>query len=340
MPSYRSRRVVPGILVVALAVSSFWSGDAQAQAWVGGPPPKTRFVHRNSLFLRWNPIGFIYDARFIYRQRLYYEDSEALSDNFVGIGLAPSASPAFVRLGAYVEFQPLSLLTLWANYEVIGYTGLFNFLQSFPSADSDFRDSKLSELGRLPAGDPAKNYPTTGTQLLLVANFQVRLGNVAVRSQFRAMRPDMNLRSGDRVFYDIFYDILAPNRGWMMTNDADVMWQSDLGPKNEQLTLGLRHTWTQAFYGPEHFESGVAQADPNTPMHRLGPLLAYTFFQENRRWFNAPTIFVALQWWLSHRFRLGADSPQAVPLIAVGFSMNGDILNMYGGRGAASPGGG
>lgn len=301
---------------------------ASAQTWLGGAPPSKRLVHRNSLFLRWNPIGFIYDARFVYRQRMYYDESEALSDNFFGVGLAPSASPAFGRIGAYVEFQPLSLLTLWANYEVIAYTGLFNFMQSFPSADSDFRDSKLSELGRLPAGDPARNYPTTGTQLLFGANFQVKLGPVAVRNMFRMMRPDMNLQRGDRVFYDIFYDVMAPNRGWMLTNDADVLWQSDLGPENQQMTLGLRHTVTNAFYGPEHYASGTVGTNDNAPMHRFGPLFAYTFFPEEAEALEHATLFVAAQWWLSHRFRTGVDTSQAIPMIAVGFSLTGDFLNL------------
>ncbi len=42
--------------------------------------------------------------------------------------------------------------------------------------------------------------------------------------------------------------------------------------------------------------------------------------------FNTPTVFVLVQWYLKHRFRTGADTSQALPLIGVGFQMTGDFL--------------
>jgi|GEM_PF-5982523 len=82
------------MFVVVLAASV-----APAQMLNDQGPPLHRIVHKNTFALRYNPLGLLYDGRFSYRLRLYQSDSKALRDNFIGIGLAPTASPAFVRAG-------------------------------------------------------------------------------------------------------------------------------------------------------------------------------------------------------------------------------------------------
>lgn len=309
------------LLGLALAVAL--AGEARAQTLLDGPPPQQRLVYRNTLFFRLNPLGLINDARLSYRWRLYLSESPALRDNFIGIGLAPSASPAFARAGVLVELQPLTVLQLYGIYEWVQYFGGFNFLQSFPSARSEFSDTVLAQRAQLPEGEPLRNYATSGTQLTLGANLQLKVGPVVARSLLRVVRPDYQLRQGDRVFYDIFYDVLAPDGGWFFTNDADLLYQSD---SRSGLTVGARWTVTHAFYGPEHFAPGEPLEDLNGPMHRVGPMLAYTLFSEDGASFNSPTVTLLAQWWLSHRYRTGQDVSALMPLLAVGFSFNGDLL--------------
>jgi hypothetical protein len=55
-------------------------------------PPLHRIVHKNTAFVRFNPLGVGYDGRFAYRLRLYESDSKSLRDNFLGIGVAPTHS--------------------------------------------------------------------------------------------------------------------------------------------------------------------------------------------------------------------------------------------------------
>lgn len=323
-------RPIAAALALALLVPAF----ADAQVWVGGPPPKRRFIHRTSVFARYNPLGLIYDGRFVFRQRLYYDESDALSDNFIGVGLAPSLSPAFGRIGAYVEFQPATILTFWANYEVLQYFGGFNFLQSYPSASSEFSDQDLRDSSKLADKAAGKNYPTYGTQLTLGGNFQFKVASVVLRSQFRLIRADYKLREvngkADRVFYESVYDVMAPNQGWFLTNDADVLYQSDAGPKGQQWVLGLRHTVTNTFYDARHLADDEAPVgDLNGPMNRIGPLFAYTFYRENRLAWNAPTVFAGAQFWINHRYR--AASP--LPLFLIGFSADGDLMSNYAGKG-------
>jgi hypothetical protein len=277
---------------------------------------------RNTAVGRVNPVGLIDFAQISYRRRLYVEEEAALVDNFVGIGLAPMLSPAFARIGPIVEFQPATVLSLWASYEVIRYFGTFNFVQSFPSVNSDFSDTELDRRGELPKGDPLRHYAATGTQLNLGANAQVKVGPVAVRNLFRLFRPDYDARNGDRVVYDIVFDVLAPNGGWVVNNDLDVLYVTKGG-----LSAGVRWTSNFAYYQAKHFLPGEDTGrDPNTPMHRLGPLLAYSFWKDRGGAFDNPTILFIANWWLEHRYRTGADVSRALPYVVLGFQFTGDLL--------------
>lgn len=133
----RTAPLVASLAVAVLAV------PARAQMLNDQAPPQHRIVHKNTFALRYNPLGLLYDGRFSYRLRLYETDSKALRDNFIGVGIAPTASPAFVRIGPYVEFNPLTVLGFWATVQFAQYFGTFDLLQGFGGAQSVFSDSAI-----------------------------------------------------------------------------------------------------------------------------------------------------------------------------------------------------
>jgi hypothetical protein len=242
-------------------------------------------------------------------------------DNFGGAGLMMEATPAFVRIGPMIEVQPFSILRLWATYQVLGYFGSFNLMQSFASPNEEYSDSRIKDLGDLPSKEEGQNYPTAGTQFTAGANFQMKLGPIAARSALRLVRADYDLRDGDRVFYDQFYDVLVPNEGWFLSNDTDLLYVTDFG-----LVAGARHTVTHAFYGDRHFAPGEADLDLNPTMHRVGPFLAYTFSKDPAgTFFGNPTVLLIANWWLSHRYRTGEDVSVGLPYIVAGFMFTGDL---------------
>lgn len=315
----RARLAVFAVLLGSSAVS--------AQTLQYQSPPLHRVVHRNTFALRVNPLGLLYEGRFMYRLRLYESDSMALRDNFIGIGLTPVASPAFIRAGAYVEVQPLTVLGFWASYTFVQYFGTFNLFQSFQSARSNFSDAEITRLGALEKGPTGPGeYLANGTELTIGATFQVKVLDFILRSQARLIRPDMNLRTGDTVFYDQFYDVLAPNRGWYFVNDVDLLYQT----ANKRFVAGARYTQAFVFYDQRHFATGETQENLNN-LHRVGPFVGYTFKIDDGAAFNNPTAFILIQWWLQNRNRTGtANNPdgisQALPLIGAGFQMTGDFL--------------
>ncbi len=308
-------------LSVALVV--LFAGTASSQALNDQGPPQHRIVYRASLTARVNPLGLLVEGRIAYRFRLYESQSPALRDNFIGAGAFLALSPAFINIGPYIEFQPLSVLGFWATYQYSRYFRTFGLFQSFPSAaSSNFSDVEISRRAALPRTDPASNYMTDGAQLMIGADFQVKLGPIVLRDRARLVRSDYsNMRSGDTVFYEQYYDVLAPNRGWYISNDVDVMWVRN----DNRLFIGARYTAASGFFTGDQYLAGEQVTNLNAT-HRVGPLAGYSFKAEDGARFNNPTVFALVQWWLVHRYRTGQVSSQGLPMIGIGFSVNGDLI--------------
>lgn len=281
------------------------------------PQPEISVYYRSLTAARVNPLGLfeLFDASF--RARLFESESDALRQNFVGIGLSAGLSPAFGRIGVMAEIQPLTLLRLWALYEIVGYFSSFDLMASFPSATSPYSDSAI-RAGRA-AGRPG--YATYGGQLTLGANFQVRFGPIAIRDALRFVRASYALREGDRVFFDQLYDLQIPNDGWAVVNDADLMAVTDFG-----LVFGARYSFATPFNEDRHFAPGDDPSIAQNHVHRLGPIIGYTFERNPGSRFDAPMLILIAQWHLQHRWRTGADVDIGLPYIALAFQFNGDLL--------------
>jgi hypothetical protein len=289
---------------------------ASAQMLQNQAPPPHRLVHRTTFALRHNPLGVLLDSRVSYRYRLYESESLALRDNYLGVGVAPTLSPAFVRVGPYAEFSPLTLLNVWGALQYVQYFGNFDQLQGFPGAQSDFSDSAIQD-------NTDNRFSAHGWELTLGATFLVKVSSLLLRSQARLVRGDLNLRPGDRIYYDQLYDVGAPNAGWFATNDLDVLYQS----ADNRLLAGARYTATAPLYDEaRHFDPATPSTEVSNAMQRVGPFVAYTFKAQDGALFNNTTVFVLVQWWLQHRFRTGEDTSAAMPLIGVGFQTTGDFL--------------
>ncbi|MEM9068671.1 MAG: hypothetical protein AAGE52_09200 [Myxococcota bacterium] len=302
-------------LLVLVAASFLGSSTAEAQF---GPQPPNQLYYRLTTVARANPLGLISFGQVTYRRRLFQTNSIFTRDNYFGVGITPTITPAFTRIGPMVEFQPVPFFRLWASYEFVGYYGTFDFLQSYPNAAVDYSDSAIDDRS-------SEAYATTGSQLTLSGTLQAKLGPVALRSVLRAFRPDYNLNDGDRVFYDVFLDILMEDRGWTLNNDFDLLYLHA-----DRFTVGVRYTWARSLLSSDSFQGIDCAIDGNDCgdiiTHRVGPLFAYTHFKEYKARYNGPTFLVAVNWWLKHPSRTGQDVSQAFPYILLGFSFSGDLL--------------
>lgn len=328
MRASRRHALAIGVFGAVVAVSS--GGTAQAQERFN---PRVGLVttgpyYRATLALRANPLGLFVDARAGYRMRLFNSPTRhiLLRNTYIALAATVGASPAFVRPGIALEIQPLQILNLQVIYEpIIQWFGSFKNLQTYPTvAASGIGAAGVVGSGNEPL-DAANAQSARGWQLTLQGTLQARIGQtLAVRDTFRAVRASYDAstlaagRQGDRVYYDSFYDVVAPLDGWVCTNDLDVLASlTDLGTN-----IGLRYTTVMPLLGSDD------DAARTTTTHRLGPIISYTFKEARHAAFNAPTVFLLAQWWLHHQYRTGGDSPgtvtQYMPLIALGFSFRGD----------------
>ena len=160
-----------------------------------------------------------------------------------------------------------------------------------------------------------------GTQWNLGADLAVRVGPIGARNQTRVSRPQLSLRPADRVFYEQQTDQLVPNNGWVLNNDLDVAWFSDFG-----LFAGVRGNIAQAFFTEAHVETAAELQQAQGTQARVGPVIGYTFFENEGAIVDKPTVVLITNWWVVHRFRAGQESSQALPMLALAFTMNGDFL--------------
>ena len=312
-----SRLRVPAAIALAALAS-------EAQAQVVEPPPPVQLYHQHLTAARINPLGLIHLAFLSGRFRLFENRSAALAQNFVGIGVTGALSPAWGRIGPRVEVQPLSVLSFFGQYEVMGTFGTFDLMASFPSATAEFSDDAIDQRGDDPA---TEGYATSGTVLTLGAIAQVKVGPVAARNTTRFMRHDFTLRDGDRVFYDQLFDNLMSDEGWYVQNDLNVVYVFDFG-----LSAGIRWTYAHVFYQDDDFASSEDPSTdrPNNDVHRLGLLATYNFDPGGQGVIAQPTLMLIAQWHLKHRWRRGGCDQcvsAALPYLAVAFQFRGDLLH-------------
>ena len=310
MPHTRTRSVA-GARLALLATTLCAPCAAAAEDKPPAPLPERRLYLTDLTILRVNPMGLETQLRLGYQQKLYDAESLALRDNFLYGGTYVRLSPAAVRTAGVFEAQPASVLNLRFTVEYLRYFGTAGYLQSAPTADVDFSDSALAD-----ARDSA--YSTGGLHATFEPLLQAKIGPVAIRSRALLGYFDMDLRGGDRVWYEATLDAPLPGIGLTLANDLDVLYVTDFG-----LTAGLRYSMVAPRY-----TRAQSPGDTDTSHHRLGLLAAYTFYDDGYTGFNKPTAVLITSWYLKHRYRTGEDVPRAVPYVIAGFAFTSDLLEV------------
>lgn len=324
MHPHRTRR--PAALACALALLAPAAATAQDRFNTRVGRVTNGLFLRNSTLIRINPLGLFNDFRLGYRHRIFDRigDPIILRNTYWSAAGTFAASPGFVRAGAAVEFAPLAMLNLSAVMERVQWFGTFSFVQSYASANENFSDAAIRERARV---DPASAQAAGGWMLTLQGILQAKVGDVAVRNTARGVWNSLSLRNDHPVFYDSFYDVMSPNGGWVFTDDLDLIYQNaEMG-----FNVGARFSAVVPLYEASSWGSDgnalAGRGADNAPTLRLGPLVTYTFREGRHSFFNAPTVFVLAQWWITHRYRTGGCEEcihPGLPMIVVGFAFRGD----------------
>ncbi len=275
-----------------------------------------RVVYDNLVAARLNPLGLEDRLNLGYRYRLYDDAGLLWRDAYAGVAFTPTLNPAVARVGASLEVKPLAVLFMSVGYYFVGWLGSFQFLQSYDSPHAAHSDTAQDE-----ATDANKNYSTMGGELEIKVQVMGKVGPVVLRNTLNLFHSDMRLENGQRLYYNPRVDAMVPNRGWHLTNDTDLVWLFRFG-----LVAGLRASVVHSFFDPEHYRPGESTENPNTPIVRMGPILAYVFYDGPGSRFNKPTVLLIANWHLSHRWRTGEDVSQGVPYLVLGFKCSGELL--------------
>ena len=269
----------------------------------------------NLLVVRYNTLGLKDDFDLHLRRELLDGGHILTTGTYVGALLHTSFSPAAIHLGLGAELMPLAVLRLKAIVEWVPFFGTFDNVQSFPSPTAEHSDTERDRLGNAGAG-----YSTQALYIKLAALLQAKLGPVAARSELTACHVKIALDQGDTVFYEPEWDLLVQHGGWVLFSDTDLIYLAEFG-----LIAGARYSLAHAFYSGDAYVAGESRSNPNTPTHRLGPVLGYRFESERER-FAKPTLLLLVNWWLSHRYRAGQDVHQGIPYVVLAFSFGGTLV--------------
>jgi hypothetical protein len=152
---------------------------------------------------------------------------------------------------------------------------------------------------------------------------------VVIRDRFTFEYVAMDLRGGDTAYYDPIIDTMSPGRGVVMYNDLDVFFLHDLPPGGSfsrgRVAAGARYTLIEPMFDRTDFRPGEDLSRERNEIHRVGPLLAFSLFDDGFSRFHEPTIVTIVQWYAAHRYRTGKDEHQAVPYLVLAFLFQSDL---------------
>lgn len=278
--------------------------------------PRHELRYSSATFARYNALGLSTRGWLGYQYNLYTQSqSVLLGDCYLNLGLAPEITPAIMRAGPQVVLKPLAILELSALYERLQYLGTFGHIHYMGSPQEPYSDDVLLEYKE------RGEFRSSGyTQLNLAARLQGKVGPVAARSKLTGVYiHQVDLKPGQRTFYDPNLDSPAAVGSWTLITDSDLLYLGVPG-----WTLGLRHTWQRPYFQSRHYAPGEAQRPGADTQHRVGPLVAWNLSSDPEER-SSSTAFLLVQWWLKHPSRTGQEVSQAIPMIVVGYALGGSL---------------
>ncbi len=269
---------VAGILAVLVAGASVLLADENV------PPSGPRREIRASIGTAVNPLGLQNGADVLWRWPLSKSSRSLHSDAHLAIGLSSRLSPAYERLGAFIEIAPLSVFDVRLGLEPVFYFGTFNSMLGFPGYDARFDDDARRALRA-----QRRAMPGLAGRAYVAPTAKVKLGRLIARAHaelewWRARQP------GAPFFYEPTRDTLLDARGdAMMTAETLVVYE--LSRRREHRVLaGPVHTLTRVYDAPANQKQDLG-------------LLAIVGLGGRRLGVSEPTVFAKVFHYLQDPYR-------------------------------------
>lgn len=195
------------------------------------------------LRFRVQPLGLVLSTR-MYNEFEYMRNNISLLFSHVYLrgGAVVNVSPAYAEGGLDVEFQPIRIFNVRAQYVAGYHFGTFKYLIPFDNPDPITRDRELKELS-----DTAQS--GVHHRLEVSPTIQMALGNIALRNSFHYQRvwyPTDEFQ-GPWV-RESSYDRMVSTGGDTILSNlllvAYKVWDPD-GAADGQLLIGPFHEWSR-----------------------------------------------------------------------------------------------
>lgn len=223
----------PRFFVPALLAGLAAAATAQTEAPADAEPVPSRGWQRridNTFVFVLNPLGIMDSFDITWTRPINRSDDLLHKDAHVAAGVANRITPAFVRVGPWFEYSPLSIIDLRVGVEPGYYFGTFKAFLPFESASSNFDDDVIqARQGEAKSGFAGKVYfsPT----------LKARTGAAVARIRAEVAYHKAQ-KAGEPFYYDPFIDTLVKASGsTVLTLEALVLREFDLGG-GRKLLLG------------------------------------------------------------------------------------------------------
>ena len=218
-----------------------------------------------------------------------------LSDAHLALGFTNHVSPAFVRVGGWAAWTPLSVLELRAGVEPVYYFGIVGSLIGFQSQHAIFdEDARRARRPHAVSG--------MGARYHVSPTVRARVGRVVASGTLDLERWDVD--GPNAFFYEPMRDTLLASHGDSLWRTSSVVLLESAGDAGRKLLAGVHHEFMR-----------VRRA-PGNDMHRLGPLAVWTL-ADRRFGVRQPTLIVNLYYYLEDPYK--RHEPGAT--VAVRFSL-------------------
>ncbi|HVR71098.1 MAG TPA: hypothetical protein VMT87_09675 [Vicinamibacteria bacterium] len=216
-------------------------------------------------------------------------------DTSFALGLTNHVSPAYVRLGGWAAFSPLSVLELRAGVEPAYYFGILGSLIGFPTQRAVFDEDARRALR--PQAVSGK-----GVRLYFAPTLRARVGRVVASGTFDLERWDVD--GPGPFFYEPLRDTVLASHGDSLWRTSTIVVRESLGKDGRKLLAGLHHEFMRVRRAPEN------------DMHRLGPLAIWTL-GHRRFGVHDPTLLVNVYYYLEDPYK--RHEPGAAVSVRFGF---------------------
>ena len=239
-----------------------------------------------------NNLGLYNGFELSLRWPLSASKSALKKDAHFSVGLSQTATPAYARLGLWLELSPLSVLDVRAGVEPAFYFGTFSSLASFASYGDSFDDD--ARRGRAAAGFAGRIY--------ISPTVKMRLGRFVAASSADFERWKSNARGP--LFYEPARDTLLRTSGDSMLTASSVLLREAAFTTGGKLSYGFIHQLT------------YVDNAPRNRVQRLG-LISVREWEGKRFGLKRPKIVGHVSYYLNDRSKKG----QLGAAVAVSFNL-------------------